>query len=108
LESKAFLLGFWKNYEELEESISIPELVAILEAKSKEEYDTKKFFAAIQGVDIDQNNSSESQKAWERMKAKAFSKGKTTDPDDIVSLSGTAAKKAGFGIGEGLDYEVID
>jgi hypothetical protein len=92
----------------MENSISIPELVAIIEAKNKQEYEERKFFAAIQGVDMDKQNSSEGQEAWERIKAKAFSGGKTTSPDDIVSLSGTAAKKAGFGIGEGLDYEVID
>ncbi len=108
MESKVFLLGLWKNYEELEENISIPELVAILGSHSKEQYENKKFFAAIQGVDIDKNNSSEGQEAWEKIKAKAFSKGKTKNPNDIVSLSGAAAKRAGFGIGEGLDYEVID
>jgi hypothetical protein len=107
LESKVFLLGFWKNYEELEESISMPELVEILKAKSKEDYESKKFFAAMQGVDIDKDNA-DGQDAWERIKAKAFSGGNTSDPNDIVSLSGAAAKRAGFGIGEGLDYEVID
>ena len=85
----------------------MPELVSILETKAKEDYENKKFMAAMQGVDIDKN-SSEGQEAWEKIKAKAFSRGKTNDPDDIVSLSGAAAKKAGFGIGEGLDYEVID
>lgn len=85
----------------------MPELVSILETKAKEDYENKKFMAAMQGVDIDKN-SSEGQEAWEKIKAKAFSRGKTNNPDDIVSLSGAAAKKAGFGIGEGLDYEVID
>ena len=85
----------------------MPELVSILETKAKEDYENKKFMAAMQGVDIDKN-SSEGQEAWEKIKAKAFSRGKTNDPNDIVSLSGAAAKKAGFGIGEGLDYEVID
>jgi hypothetical protein len=92
----------------MEDSISMPELVAILNAKSKQEHEDRKFFAALQGVDIDKDNSSEGQEAWERIKAKAFSGGKTTDPNDIVSLQGNAARKAGFGIGEGLDYEVID
>jgi hypothetical protein len=92
----------------MEDSISMPELVAILNAKSKQEYEDRKFFAALQGVDMDKDNSSEGQEAWERIKAKAFSGGKTTDPNDIVSLQGNAARKAGFGIGEGLDYEVID
>ena len=86
----------------------MPELVAVLNAKHKEEQENKKFFAAIQGIDLDKSSSSEGQQAWEKIKAKAFSKGKTSNPNDIVSLTGQAAKKAGFGIGEGLDYEVID
>jgi hypothetical protein len=86
------------------------ELIAILQADAKKDYDNKKFFAAMQGVDLDKdsNSASEGQDAWERIKAKAFSGGKVTDPTDIVSLSGAAAKRAGFGIGEGLDYEVIE
>jgi hypothetical protein len=85
----------------------MPELVAILEAKNKEDYDNKKFFAAIQGVDIDKN-SSKSNNAWEEMKARVYSKGKTSNPNDIVALQGDAARRAGFGIGYGLDYEVIE
>jgi hypothetical protein len=45
---------------------------------------------------------------FQKIKAKAFSGGKTTNPNDIVSLQGAAAHRAGFGIGEGLDYEVIE
>jgi hypothetical protein len=87
----------------------MPELVAILEAKQKEENDNRRFLAAMQGVDLDKDsNSSNGQDAWERIKAKAFSGGKTTNPDDIVSLQGSAAQRAGFGIGNGLDYEVIE
>jgi hypothetical protein len=92
----------------MEESLSMPELVAILDAKNSNDYENRKFLAALQGVDIDKGNSSSGQEAWERIKAKAFSGGKTSNPDDIVSLQGASAKKAGFGIGEGLDYEVID
>lgn len=84
----------------------MPEMVAILEAKSKEDYDNKKFFAAIQGIDIDKNSSSSN--AWEEMKARVYSKGKTSNPRDIVALQGDAARRAGFGIGHGLDYEVIE
>ncbi len=93
----------------MEDSLSMPELVAILEAKQKEENDNRRFLAAMQGVDLDKDsNSSNGQDAWEKIKAKAFSGGKTTNPDDIVSLQGSAAQRAGFGIGEGLDYEVIE
>lgn len=84
----------------------MPELVAILDAKNQEDYENRKFFAALQGVDIDKNKTSAAD-AWERMKAKAASKGKTTDPKDITTLRGKNAARAGFGIGAGLDYEAI-
>lgn len=84
----------------------MPELIAILEAKQKEDYENKKFFAALKGVDIDKNKTSAAD-AWDRIKAKAASKGRTTDPKDITTLRGKNAARAGFGIGSGLDYEVI-
>jgi len=39
------------------------------------------------------------------MKARVFSKGKTSDPNDITSFQGTKASQAGFGLGMGLGYE---
>ncbi len=106
LESEAFLLGIWKDYQELEESLSMPELMATLSSKRELDYEEKKFLAAIQGVDLDsQSGSSRGQKEWEDMKARVFSKGKTSDSNDILALQGPAAQKAGFGIGMGIDYE---
>jgi hypothetical protein len=83
----------------------MPELVAILESKRDQDHIERKFLAALQGVDIDKNNKSN---AWEEMKARVYSKGKTSNPRDIVALQGAAAKRAGFGIGHGLDYEVVE
>ena len=82
----------------------MPELVAILEAKNNQDYEQKKFLAALQGVDID---TSSSDNKWEEMKARVYSNGATSNPNDILALQGAAAKRAGFGIGEGLEYEVI-
>ena len=108
LESEAFLLGIWKDYEELESSMSMPELLSTISFKRELDYEEKKFIAAIQGVDLDKNNKNSStgqgQDAWEAMKAKVFSKGKTSDPNDIVSYQGSKAAKAGFGINNGLSY----
>jgi len=39
------------------------------------------------------------------MKARVFSKGATSDPNDILSLQGIKAEQLGFGIGFGLDYD---
>lgn len=105
LEAEAFLLGIWKDYEELETSLSMPELIETLKAKRESEYEERKFLAAIQGIDIDKNNKDN---AWEKMKAKVFSRGRTENPNDIVALQGANAQKAGFGIGMGLSYERID
>jgi hypothetical protein len=104
LESEVFLLGIWKDYEELETSMSMPELTATLSAKRDIDYNDKKFMAAMQGVDLDKQ-SGRGQKEWEDMKARVFSKGKATDSNNILALQGQNARNAGFGIGMGLEYE---
>jgi hypothetical protein len=105
LEAEAFLLGIWKDYEELETSMSMPELTETLNIKRELDYSDKKFYAAIQGVDLDKNTKRSN--AWEDMKARVFSKGKASGSNDIVALQGINAQRAGFGIGMGLDYEEI-
>jgi hypothetical protein len=106
IESEAFLLGIWKDYKELEESMSMPELMATLSSRRELDYEEKKFLAAIQGVDLDkESGSNKGQKEWEDMKARVFSKGATGDSKDILALQGQNARQAGFGIGAGLEYE---
>jgi hypothetical protein len=106
LESEVFLLGIWKDYDELERSLSMPELMVTLSISRELNYDEKKFLAAMQGVDLDKNTQKSN--AWEEMKARVFSKGKAQNSKDIVALQGYNAQKAGFGIGMGLDYQKID
>jgi hypothetical protein len=106
LESEVFLLGIWKDYQELELSLSMPELMATLEVSRELDYAEKKFMAAIQGVDLDaESGKGKGQQEWEDMKARVFSGGQTNDANDILSFQGPKAQKAGFGIGMGLDYE---
>jgi hypothetical protein len=106
IESEVFLLGIWKDYKELEESLSMPELMATLSSRRELDYEEKKFLAAIQGVDLDaESGSNKGQREWEDMKARVFSRGATSDSKDILALQGQNAKKSGFGIGMGLDYE---
>lgn len=109
LESEVFFIGVWKNFEELEESLSLVELFSLLESKRDLDYTEKKFFAALQGVDLDkETGKSDGVNAWEKMKAKVFSGGQTSDPNDITSYQGAKAQKAGFGVGMGISYERID
>jgi hypothetical protein len=102
LESEVFLIGAWKNYEELELALSMPELISILEVRREFDHNDKKFAAAMQGVDIDKDKSDN---AWENMKKRVLYNGK--DANDITNLRGAKAKKAGFGIGNGLGYEEV-
>lgn len=106
IESEVFLLGIWKDYDELESSMSMPEIMATLKIKRDLDYSNKKFLAAMQGVDLDK--SSGKQDAWEEMKARVFSGGQAANSKDILALQGINAEKAGFGIGMGLSYEKID
>jgi len=105
LESEVFLLGIWKDYGELELSLSMPELLITLESKRELDYQEKKFLAAIQGVDLEKNSGAAPENKWEEMKARVFSGGKAKSGNDVLALQGANAQKAGFGIGMGLGYE---
>lgn len=76
-----FLLGNWKSYEELEEQLSIDELLATLNAHRKQKREEQKFLAALQGVDLSDD-----------------------EPRDIASVQGYEAVEQGFGVGVGLGY----
>jgi hypothetical protein len=109
LESEVFLLGIWKNFDELESSISIEELMQILSITRDLDYEEKKFSAALQGIDLDSQTGKGDEKVrgqqeWENMKARVFSRGATDDANDVLALQGQNAKRAGFGIGYGLGY----
>lgn len=85
MESEVFLLGHWKNFDELESSLSVEELSAILDASREKEKRGNKFLAAINGVELDEEESAE--------------------PVDISSLKNSMqASQEGFGINEGLGF----
>lgn len=105
IEAEVFLLGIWKDYEELESSMSMPEIVVTLGAKRDLDYQEKKFLAAMQGIDLDKQSGKNNE--WEEMKARVFSNNGTTDPNDVLALQGQNAARAGFGIGMGLDYKKL-
>lgn len=87
----------------MEDSLSMPELTAILVALRDKEERVQRFQAAIQGIDLDAAEG-KGQKEWEDLKARVFSGGQAVDSNDILSLQGQNARKAGIGIGDGLEY----
>lgn len=56
------MLGIWKNVEDLEESLSLPELQIILTASREKEHRHHKFLAALKGVDLDEGQSTAKEK----------------------------------------------
>ena len=98
------LIGKWRNFEELENDLSMPELTELLTAKIDYDDSQRRFFAAIQGVDLGPEPKKENTTSFEDIKARVFSRGQAKDASDIVSLQGINAQQAGFGIGAGLEY----
>ena len=98
-------MGNWKNYEELEESLSMPELIQTLKSFKKQKSEDRKFAAGLKGIElnIDEDEEEVPQgKTFEDIRRKAL--GINASGDDILSLQGSLAANAGFGIGAGLGY----
>jgi hypothetical protein len=88
--------------------MSMPELVATLEASRKAKEDDRRFFAEINdlewGSSYEEDAPVSGEQKWAEIQAKISSGGKTSDPNAIDALRGQAASDAGFGIGQGLSY----
>ena len=84
--------GAWKNFKELEENLSLPELEQILASAQDIEYQNRKFAAALKGVDLDENASNA---RFDEIKAKTDAQlaGMTQDEFEYFDL--------------GIDVEVI-
>jgi hypothetical protein len=81
----------------------MPELINTFQALKKKEHDARKFQASLKGVDIgDYQEDSKKGSSFEEIELRAA--GINANPNDVVSLQGRFAAKAGFGIGEGLGY----
>jgi hypothetical protein len=80
----------------------MPELIQTIVSKHKQDNEQRKFLAQLQGVETD-NEPKESGSTFEDIKRRAM--GIEASGDDIISLQGSFAAEAGFGIGMGLGYE---
>ena len=79
----------------------MPELIQTLKSKQKAEHSERKFLAAMQGVELE-DNEEKTGSTFDDIKARAL--GIEASTDDVVSLQGSFAADAGFGIGAGLGY----
>jgi hypothetical protein len=82
-----FLLGHWKDYAELEESLSIHELVVTLNALRAKELRERQFAAAIQGIELGDKSTKPDESfesVWE--KAKGEGRPRLTDEQKFKKL----------------------
>ena len=80
----------------------MPELIATLEAIRKKEHNEKKFQASLKGVDIGEYETETEGSKFDDVRLKAA--GINASSNDVISLQGSFAAEAGFGIGAGLGY----
>ena len=98
---EVFLLGNWKNYDELEDNLSMPELIQTFKSMQKTEEEKRKFLASLQGINLNEETKEEGP-TFDDIRKRAL--GINASADDVVSLQGPYAAEAGFGIGAGLGY----
>lgn len=85
LEAEAFILGKWKNFDDLEDSINLEELGLIIKALRKQEYERQKFAAALKGINLgDEQNDTE--KKLEEVKRRAAAKVAGVDEDGYTEI----------------------
>lgn len=80
----------------------MPELLQTIESMQKKEKENRIFFASLQGVDMRDDEGEKEGPTFEDIRLRAM--GIEAAKDDVVSLQGTLAAEAGFGIGAGLGY----
>jgi hypothetical protein len=81
----------------------MPELINTLKAVHKKESETRKFQAGLKGINLEgEEENKEGGTSFDDIRLRAA--GISATSNDIVSLQGSFAAEAGFGIGAGLGY----
>lgn len=103
MEAEVFLLGHWKDYDELESSLSMSELIATLGAMHEKENRQNKFLAAIQGIDLsEQSQASENSGTTSLQDIEARAHARLTG-----NQTEAMAIQQGFDGSDGLGYSVV-
>ena len=79
----------------------MPELIQTFKSMQKTEDEKRRFLASLQGVSLNEEEEKEGP-TFDDIRRKAL--GVNARGDDVLSLQGSFASEAGFGIGAGLGY----
>lgn len=89
---KVMLIGPWKSVQEVEDNLSLPELVGLITTSAEEQWADRKFTAALKGIDLpDINNDAAA--SFEEVQRRANAK-----------LAGVSEEELDF-MDMGLDYQ---
>lgn len=86
IEGEALLVGSWKNVEDLEESLSLEELEAVIAAAREKEQRLMRFYAAFKGVDLDKQSQEDADERLRQIERRAKAR--------IAGLSDEEVEKA--------------
>ena len=82
--AEIFLLGIWKNFDDIEESLNVFEINAIRDAARKRDHAKRKFDAMLhKGVDLDEDNKEEGVPSFEDIKRRAEAKNRGLSEEEI-------------------------
>lgn len=68
------LLGIWRNIADLEETLNLDELQAILKASREREHREHKFMAALKGINLDEEDKESVQERFEKVQRRVAAK----------------------------------
>lgn len=82
----------------------MPELIKTLEAVNEKEEESRKFQAAMQGINLgEEEQPNKGTSTFEEIRMRAL--GIEGIENDVIGLQGSMADAKGFGIGQGLAYD---
>lgn len=80
------LLGLWRNIEDLENSLCLEELEAIIKASREKEHRHQKFMAALKGIDLDENDEAKERFEAVKRRAEARMTGKSEEQLELAEF----------------------
>jgi hypothetical protein len=75
------LLGRWANFDQLEEELSMDELIAILDASREREQRQNRFAAALKGVKLEEDSAEE---RFNQVRIRAEARRRKLPEDQVV------------------------
>lgn len=77
----------WKNFDELEDALSIQEVEVLLDASRAQQYENHKFAAALKGIDLDEQSGksgNDDAPTFEDIKRRAEAKARGVSEDQLA------------------------